>query len=293
MAAPHGGIRPAQRRRSRLALALAEREVISKGVTAHQSARSIARLLDRSPSTASREMSRNGGGDRYRAALAGENAWTRPGRASASLDDGSGGAETLGGRDPGTGDRTSDSAKPLAGAPHPRKPRRSQSPASRPIEDHPSAASVNPDASLYCSAPGNDALARHGRAAHDGWSGSAVRRRPACGAALAARSRRRNKLGRGRNSCRSRLRRDNPRKEIVEPALRHRARTRKRQVDERHDCQDNHPAYVPSTVWGTASRRNSHVGLGAVLALDNEQALIAPSTPRQPRPAGLPASIHQ
>jgi IS30 family transposase len=42
-------------------LTLAEREVISRGVTAHQSARSIARLLGRSPSTVSREMSRNGG----------------------------------------------------------------------------------------------------------------------------------------------------------------------------------------------------------------------------------------
>jgi hypothetical protein len=43
--APHGGFRPAKRRRSRLALTLAEREVISRGVTAHQSARSIAKLL--------------------------------------------------------------------------------------------------------------------------------------------------------------------------------------------------------------------------------------------------------
>ncbi len=50
LVAPHGGIRPAQRRRGRLALTLAEREVISRGVTAHQSARSIARLLGRSPS---------------------------------------------------------------------------------------------------------------------------------------------------------------------------------------------------------------------------------------------------
>jgi DDE_Tnp_1-associated len=41
-----------------------------------------------------------------------------------------------------------------------------------------------------------------------------------------ARSRRRNKLGRGRNSCRSGFGRDNPRQEIVEPALRHHARTR-------------------------------------------------------------------
>jgi IS30 family transposase len=77
LVAPHGGIRPAERRRSRLALTLAEREVISRGITAHQSARSMARLLGRSPSTVSREMSRNGGYDRYRATLADENAWAR------------------------------------------------------------------------------------------------------------------------------------------------------------------------------------------------------------------------
>ena len=77
LVAPHGGIRPAQRRRSRLALTLAEREVISSGVTVHQSARSIAKLLGRSPSTVSREMNRNGGYDRYRAALADEKAWAR------------------------------------------------------------------------------------------------------------------------------------------------------------------------------------------------------------------------
>jgi DNA-binding CsgD family transcriptional regulator len=77
LVAPHGGIRPAERRRSRLALTLAEREVISRGVTAHQSARSIAKLLGRTPSTVSREMSRNGGRDRYRATLADENALAR------------------------------------------------------------------------------------------------------------------------------------------------------------------------------------------------------------------------
>src|ERR1700676_2506127 len=77
LVAPHGGIRPALRRRSRLALTLSEREVISRGVTARQSTRSIAKLLGRSPSTVSREMNRNGGHDRYRAALADENAWAR------------------------------------------------------------------------------------------------------------------------------------------------------------------------------------------------------------------------
>src|SRR5665811_781035 len=75
--APHGGIRPAPRRRSRLALTLSEREEISRGITAHQSTRSMARLLGHSPSTVSREISRNGGYDRYRAALADEKAWVR------------------------------------------------------------------------------------------------------------------------------------------------------------------------------------------------------------------------
>jgi DNA-binding CsgD family transcriptional regulator len=75
--APHGGIRPAARRRSRLALTLSEREEISRGITAHQSTRSMARLLGHSPSTVSREISRHGGYHRYRAALADEKAWVR------------------------------------------------------------------------------------------------------------------------------------------------------------------------------------------------------------------------
>ena len=75
--APHGGIRPAPRRRSRLALTLSEREEISRGIAAHRSARSLARLLGRSASTVSRELNRNGGYDGYRAALADEKAWVR------------------------------------------------------------------------------------------------------------------------------------------------------------------------------------------------------------------------
>lgn len=75
--APHGGIRPPPRRRSRLALTLAEREEISRAIALDQSARSIARLLGRSPSSVSREISRNGGYDRYRAAPADEQTWNR------------------------------------------------------------------------------------------------------------------------------------------------------------------------------------------------------------------------
>ncbi len=75
--APHGGIRPVPRRRSRLALTLPEREAISRGIVARRSIRSMARLLGRSPSTVSREVRRNGGYDRYRAAAADERAWAR------------------------------------------------------------------------------------------------------------------------------------------------------------------------------------------------------------------------
>jgi DNA-binding CsgD family transcriptional regulator len=75
--APHGGIRPALRRRSRLALTLSEREEISRSIAAHQSCRSVARLLGRSASTVSRELKRNGGYDRYRAAPADEQTWAR------------------------------------------------------------------------------------------------------------------------------------------------------------------------------------------------------------------------
>ena len=42
-----GGIRPPERRRSRLALTLGEREVISRGIAASRSLRSIARELCR------------------------------------------------------------------------------------------------------------------------------------------------------------------------------------------------------------------------------------------------------
>jgi len=58
-----------------LALTLSEREEISRGIAVHRSARSMAGLLGRSPSTVSREISRNGGYDAY------ERLWrmTRPG----------------------------------------------------------------------------------------------------------------------------------------------------------------------------------------------------------------------
>ncbi len=74
---PHGGIRPAPRRRSRRMLSMAEREEISRGMAAGVSLRSVARRLGRAPSTISRELKRNGGERRYRAAAADRRAWNR------------------------------------------------------------------------------------------------------------------------------------------------------------------------------------------------------------------------
>ncbi len=72
-----GGIRPAPRHRSLRCLTLAEREEISRGIVTGHSLRSIATLLNRSPSTISREVNRNGGLKKYRASQADKAAWDR------------------------------------------------------------------------------------------------------------------------------------------------------------------------------------------------------------------------
>jgi IS30 family transposase len=72
-----GGIRPAERHRSKSALTLTEREEISRGVVAARSIRSIAASLGRAPSTISREIRRNGGQGGYRAGTADQAAWDR------------------------------------------------------------------------------------------------------------------------------------------------------------------------------------------------------------------------
>ena len=72
---PRGGIPPAARRRSRLALTLAEREDISRGIASGSSLREIARRFDRAVSTVSREVARHGGRAAYRAHEADDQAW--------------------------------------------------------------------------------------------------------------------------------------------------------------------------------------------------------------------------
>ena len=75
--ARYGGIRPRTRCRSARVLTGVEREEISRGIASGQSLRLIARVLNRSPSTLSREVRRNGGRTRYRAAEADKQAWKR------------------------------------------------------------------------------------------------------------------------------------------------------------------------------------------------------------------------
>ena len=72
---PRGGIPAGARRRSRVALTLAEREDISRGVASGSSLREIARLLNRAASTVSREVARHGDRPAYRAHDADRQAW--------------------------------------------------------------------------------------------------------------------------------------------------------------------------------------------------------------------------
>jgi hypothetical protein len=79
--AVNGGIAPAPRRRTPVALRLEEREEISRGIVVGRSIRRIAQGLGRSPSTISREIKRNGGCSAYRASEADTRTWERALRA--------------------------------------------------------------------------------------------------------------------------------------------------------------------------------------------------------------------
>ena len=59
-------------------------------------------------------------------------------------------------------------------------------------------------------------------------------------------------------------------------------RNRERQMDERHDCQDIGPAYVPSTVWGTASSQTAKFRSAPCLPLESSKLLRATRAGSQP-----------
>jgi hypothetical protein len=189
-----------------------------------------------------------------------------PGRVAAGFDDRRGGAKIPGGRDPDSAARTSDSARPIAGAVLPRPLRRSRSPASRVAADHSAAVGVNPDASRFCDAPGSGAPERHAPAAPAGWSDSAGRRHAGCRGAPAVRTLRRSRSGRGRNGRRSAPGCDSPRTQTAGLTGPRYGPIGKPPVDERLDCRNTGSACVPSTAWGTASSETAKFNIGAVLA---------------------------
>jgi hypothetical protein len=170
------------------------------------------------------------------------------------------------------------------------------------------AARVNRDASVSCRVPDSDASDRHARAALAGWSGNAVRQHAASGVGRVRHSLRHSRFGRDRSSCRSGSGYGNWRTETAGLIGPRGAQTGRPDVDERHDCRDIGPAYVSSTVCGTASMRDRQVGLGAALAPQCRNAtpplvtasaalvpqrLIAPddmSPPTQQSPTCLSAS---
>jgi IS30 family transposase len=78
-----GGYSPRERTRSERHLTRADREEITRGLAAGDSLRAIASRLDRSPSTMSREVSRNGGRERYRSGDSDDAAWRRSQRPKA------------------------------------------------------------------------------------------------------------------------------------------------------------------------------------------------------------------
>lgn len=83
--ASNGGITPRLRTRSGSSLSLADREEISRGLAGGLSIRLIAARLARFASTVSREVNRNGGRAKYRAASADERAWAEAKRPKACL----------------------------------------------------------------------------------------------------------------------------------------------------------------------------------------------------------------
>jgi IS30 family transposase len=80
-----GGLSPPDRTRSERSLTREDREEITRGLAAGDSLREIASRIGRSPSTVSREVSRNGGRGRYRAGDSDDAAWCRARRPKACL----------------------------------------------------------------------------------------------------------------------------------------------------------------------------------------------------------------
>lgn len=80
-----GGVQPRERARAQAHLSAAEREEISRAMSAGRSIRDVARQLGRAASTISREVARNGGRQCYRAGQADHRAWQQAQRPKSCL----------------------------------------------------------------------------------------------------------------------------------------------------------------------------------------------------------------
>ncbi len=215
------------------------------------------------------------------------------GRGQHGRDGDRGGAGTPGEAAADRDDRTNGRASSLAGAARPEMRRRARSPSRRPPADHPPAAGVNPDASLFFCALAGGPSGRHASPGHDGSSDSARLPSAASGDAPVRRSRRNSRSARGRSGGTRPLRYCTSCKGTDDQTPARSAHRRRRGVDERHRRQDTRPAFVPVTMWGTASRQNWQVEFGAVLALKSGRLPAAcrgarclcypPCQPRQDR----------
>ena len=149
---------------------------------------------------------------------------------------------------------------------------------------------------------GGRAIARSGGpgcAAPGGSPDSAGRRHAGCTAWPVWRSRRRSRSGRGRKSCKSAPRTGTPRTKTAGRArprrLRH-LRPHRSSVDDRSDWRNTRPAFVPSTVWGTASSVTAKFRSAPCLPLNRGKLLprlrAAVSTGATPLPNEItPAKI--
>ena len=99
----------------------------------------------------------------------------------------------------------------------------------------------------------------------------------------AAHNRLRSRSGHGHSSCRSALGHGIPHTRTAGLAPHRPRRIGRHRVDERHDCRDTRPAWLPGTVWGTASSIHRQVQVGAVLAPRSKQAFTRRPQRRQPK----------
>ncbi len=159
---------------------------------------------------------------------------------------------------------------------------------------------MNRDASLFCAAPDSGAVARRVAAARSVRFGSAFRPAAASLGGLAGRSRRRNKPGRGRNSCTPPPGCGSLRTRKTVPIRPCQGRRRIEQVDERHNCRDIDPACVPSTSVGhgagslppSSDRRRACPSIRARL-YPQAHACVSPTSSEEVTPSPPPPGTAQ